>query len=127
MKTRRTRPEPRRPSAISEGLWEGALAFGAHEDRELALRILDGYARHASEAAGLLLIRNYFNFGSRDFATNSFLVDYAPDYLARVARDTGRQDLAELAAAQLRGRPRRAVTGGTDLRRLPAGDGHALR
>ena len=83
---------------VSEGLWEGALAFGADEDRELALTILDGYARHASDAAGLLLIRNYFNFGSRDFATNSFLVDYAPDYVARVARDTGRQDLAKLAA-----------------------------
>ena len=83
---------------VSEGLWEGALAFGAGEDRELALMILDGYQRHASAAAGLLLIRNYFNFGSRDFATNSFLVDYAPDYLARVARDTGRQDLADLAA-----------------------------
>ena len=83
---------------VSEGLWEGALAFGASEDRELALRVLDGYARHASDAAGLLLIRNYFNFGSRDFATNSFLVDYAPDYLARVARDTGRQDFAQLAA-----------------------------
>jgi len=83
---------------VSQGLWEGALAFGANPDRELALRILDGYQRHASDAAGLLLIRNYFNFGSRDFATNSFLVDYAPDYLAQVARDTGRQDLAELAA-----------------------------
>ena len=63
---------------VSEGLWEGALAFGAGEDRERAITILDGYARHASDAAGLLLIRNYFNFGSRDFATNSFLVDYAP-------------------------------------------------
>jgi hypothetical protein len=83
---------------VSEGLWEGAAAFGAGEDRELALRILDGYQRHASDAAGLLLIRNYFNFGSRDFATNSFLVDYAPDYLARVARNTRRQDLAALAA-----------------------------
>ena len=83
---------------ISEGLREGAEAFGAAEDRELALSILDGYQRHASEAAGLLLIRNYFNFGSRDFATNSFLVDYAPDHLARAARESGRHDLAELAA-----------------------------
>ncbi len=83
---------------VSQGLWEGARVFGDPRDRELALAILDGYARHASEAAGLLLIRNYFNFGSRDFATNSFLVDYAPDYLAEVARDTGRQDLADLAA-----------------------------
>ena len=83
---------------ISEGLWEGAAAFGIPGDRELALVILEGYARHASEAAGMLLIRNYFNFASRDFATNSFLVDYAPDYLARVARANGRKDLAKLAA-----------------------------
>ena len=83
---------------VSQGLWEGALAFGSGGDRELALTILDGYQRHASDAGGLLLIRNYFNFGSRDFATNSFLVDYAPDYLAHVARETGRHDLAELAA-----------------------------
>ena len=83
---------------VSEGLWEGADALGDARDRELALTVLDGYARHASEAAGLLLVRNYFNFGSRDFATNSFLVDYAPDYLARAARETGRQDLADLAA-----------------------------
>ena len=83
---------------VSEGLWEGAARFGTPEDRALALTILDGYARHATERAGLLLIRNYFNFGSRDFATNSFLVDYAPDYVAEVARATARKDLAELAA-----------------------------
>ncbi len=83
---------------VSEGLWEGAAAFGIPEDRELSVRILDGYARHASEAAGLLLIRNYFNFRSRDFATNSFLVDYAPDHVAEVARATDRADLAALAA-----------------------------
>ncbi len=83
---------------VSEGLREGAAAFDAPEDRELSLVVLDGYARHASEAGGLLLIRNYFNFASRDFATNSFLVDYGPDYLARVARATDREELARLAA-----------------------------
>ncbi len=83
---------------VSQGLWEGAAAFGRPEDRDLALTVLDGYARHAAERSGLLLIRNYFNFGSRDFATNSFLVDYAPDYVAEVARAEGRADLAELAA-----------------------------
>lgn len=83
---------------VSEGLWEGAAAFSLPGDRDLAVRILDGYARHASEAAGLLLIRNYFNFRSRDFATNSFLVDYAPDHVAEVARATDRADLAGLAA-----------------------------
>ncbi len=83
---------------VSEGLWEGAAAFGLPGDRDLAVRILDGYARHASEAAGLLLIRNYFNFSSRDFATNSFLVDYAPDHVAEVARASDRTDLATIAA-----------------------------
>ena len=83
---------------VSEGLRETAAAFALPEDRALSLRILDGYARHAAEAAGLLLIRNYFNFSSRDFATNSFLVDYGPDYLARVARAEDRADLADLAA-----------------------------
>lgn len=86
---------------VSEGLWETAAAFAIPEDRELALRILDGYARHAAEAEGMLLVRNYFNFGSRDFATNSFLVDYGPDYLARVARAEGRADLADLAARSI--------------------------
>lgn len=83
---------------VSQGLRETAAAFALPEDRALSLRILDGYARHAAEAAGLLLIRNYFNFSSRDFATNSFLVDYGPDYLARVARAEDRADLADLAA-----------------------------
>lgn len=83
---------------VSEGLWETAAAFDLPGDRELALRILDGYTRHAAEAEGMLLVRNYFNFASRDFATNSFLVDYGPDYLARVARAEGRADLADLAA-----------------------------
>ena len=83
---------------VSQGLRETAAAFALPEDRALSLRILDGYARHAAEAAGLLLIRNYFNFSSRDFATNSFLVDYGPDYLARVARAEARADLADLAA-----------------------------
>ena len=83
---------------VSEGLWEGAAAFGIAADRDLAVRVLDGYARHASDADGRLLIRNYFNFRSRDFATNSFLVDYAPDHVAEVARATGRAELASLAA-----------------------------
>ena len=83
---------------VSQGLRETAEAFALPEDRALSLRLLDGYARHAAEAHGLLLIRNYFNFSSRDFATNSFLVDYGPDYLARVARAEDRADLADLAA-----------------------------
>ena len=43
------------------------------------------------------MIRNYFNLGTRSFATNSFLVDYAPDFIAEVAEAMGREDLARIA------------------------------
>jgi len=83
---------------IAEGLWRGAEAFGSPADRDSALVILDGYARHAAEEHGIWMIRNYFNLGTRSFANNSYLVDYAPDFIAEVAEATGRQDLAEIAA-----------------------------
>jgi hypothetical protein len=82
---------------LAEGLWRGADAFGSESDRETALLILDGYARHAAEEQGVWMIRNYFNLGTRSFATNSYLVDYAPDFLAEVAETTGRHELAEIA------------------------------
>lgn len=82
---------------LAEGLWRGADAFGSEGDREIALLILDGYARHAAEEQGVWMIRNYFNLGTRSFANNSYLVDYAPDFVAEVAEATGRQDLAEIA------------------------------
>ena len=82
---------------ISEGLWRGANVFGNFNDRELAIRILEGYVRHETEEQGVWFIRNYFNFGTRAFATNSFLVDYAPDFIAEVATVTGREDLMIVA------------------------------
>lgn len=82
---------------LAEGLWRGAEAFDVDSDREKALLVLDGYARHAAEERGVWMIRNYFNLGTRSFASNSFLVDYAPDFVAEVAAVTGREDLAEIA------------------------------
>ena len=82
---------------LAEGLWRGAEAFDSDSDREAALLMLDGYARHAAEEQGVWMIRNYFNIGTRSFATNSFLVDYAPDFVAEVAEATGREDLARIA------------------------------
>jgi hypothetical protein len=82
---------------LAEGLWRGAKAFGRADDKELSVVILRGYARHAAEEQGVWLIRNYFNLGTRSFATNSFLVDYAPDFVAEVAEDTGDETLREVA------------------------------
>lgn len=82
---------------LSEGLWRGAEAFGTAEDRTWALVILEGYVRHQAVEQGVWLIRNYFNLGTRAFANNSFLVDYAPDYVAEVAEATGDPELLAVA------------------------------
>jgi hypothetical protein len=70
---------------IARALWTGAQSFGRPADAELALVILDGYCRHEGTDQGIWLIRNYFNFASRSFATNSFIIDYDADLLAEVA------------------------------------------
>lgn len=82
---------------LAEGYWRGSEAFSRPRDRESALLILEGYARHQAEERGVWMIRNYFNLGTRSFATNSFLVDYAPDFVAEVAEATGSAKLSEIA------------------------------
>jgi hypothetical protein len=82
---------------LAEGFWRGSLAFDRPQDRESALAILEGYARHQTEEQGIWMIRNYFNLGTRSFATNSFLVDYAPDFVAEAARATGNPALFSIA------------------------------
>ncbi len=82
---------------LAEGFWRGSLAFDRPKDRERALASLDGYARHQAEDRGIWMIRNYFNLGTRSFATNSFLVDYAPDFLAEAAEAAGNAELLSIA------------------------------
>jgi hypothetical protein len=82
---------------LAEAYWRASLAFDRPQDRERALTILEGYGRHQAEDQGIWIIRNYFNLGTRSFATNSFLVDYAPDFLTEVAESTGDVELRALA------------------------------
>ena len=81
----------------AEALWHGAGAFDRPQDREFALLILRGYARHAAVDKDVWLVRNYFGFGTRSFATNSFLVDYDPDFVSLVAAETKDAELQQLA------------------------------
>jgi hypothetical protein len=81
----------------ARALWLGARRFDRPADRGLARTILDGYSRHQGVEHGVWMIRNYFGFGTRSFATNSFLVDYDPDFVADVARETGEAELKALA------------------------------
>ena len=82
---------------IAEGFWRGHQSFGEAEDKQMALMILNGYARHAFVDQGIWLIRNYFNLGTRAFVTNSFLVDYDPDFVDEVAKETQDKTLQEVA------------------------------
>jgi hypothetical protein len=82
---------------LARALRRGAAAFDAPADRELALTILRGYARHATVDHGVWMVRNYFGFGTRSFASNSFLVDYDPDFVRLAAAESGDAELAEVA------------------------------
>lgn len=82
---------------IAKGLWYGGRRFGLAVDRALALKIVDGYGRHAYIDQGTWLVRNYFNFQTRSFANDSYLVDYDPDLIADMARETGTPELQALA------------------------------
>ena len=82
---------------LAQGLWAGWKAFNRKEDREWALIILRGYVRHSTSDGSVWMIRNYFNLGTRAYSTNSFLVDYAPDFVSKVANESGDMELAEIA------------------------------
>ncbi len=82
---------------VARGLWQGGARFELPDDRALARLIVAGYGRHAATEYGVWMVRNYFNFQTRAFANDSYLVDYDPDLIAEMARETGDAALAELA------------------------------
>jgi hypothetical protein len=82
---------------VAKGLWLGSKAFAIPADAERARIILGGYGTHATVDQGIWLVRNYFSFGSRSFASNSFLIDYDPDFVREVADATLDPDLGKLA------------------------------
>jgi hypothetical protein len=82
---------------VAKGLWLGSKAFSAPADADHARIVLGGYGQHSTVDQGIWLIRNYFAFGSRSFATNSFLIDYDPDFVREVADATYDAGLGKLA------------------------------
>lgn len=83
--------------ALADALLMGATAFKRPEDRVLARNITDAYMRHATTERGVWFIRNYYNFATKAYANNSFLVDFLPDVLA----DAGDTDGAQKSGALL--------------------------
>lgn len=94
---------------VAQGLWEGGRAFAEVEDLRLALRILRGYLRHQCSQDGIWFVRNYFNLGTRTFATNSFLIDHDADLLQEVGSALRDRELLD-AAQRTYGLVRQAVT-----------------
>jgi hypothetical protein len=82
---------------VVKGLWLGSRAFECPADAELARMVLQGYSTHGTIDQGVWMIRNYFVFQTRAFASNSFLVDYDPDLIREVADVTHDPALATLA------------------------------
>jgi hypothetical protein len=82
---------------MAHALMIGAEVFNRPQDGALAAGILRGYAEHATVLDDIWLVRNYYNLQTRTFATNSFLVDYGPDLLAKAAITNGNMKLREVA------------------------------
>lgn len=82
---------------LAKGLWDGAKPFAHPEDKDRVRSILAGYMKHQYVDNGIWMIRNYYNIGTKSYATNTYTVDYYPDFVAEVAKETGDKDLADLA------------------------------
>ena len=82
---------------VAKGLWLGSQAFNEPGDADWVRLVLSGYGTHATIDEGIWLVRNYFTFQTRSFASNSFLVDYDPDFIREIADATSDTQLATLA------------------------------
>jgi hypothetical protein len=81
---------------LAEGLRAGARRLGFDADLATSRDILRAWLKHAHVDRGVWLIRNYFNFGTRSFASNSYLFGYDADLL----RDAAPEDPAFADAAR---------------------------
>jgi len=75
--------------ALADALELGAKTFNRPDDAALAHQIADAYVRHATTESGVWFIRNYYNFATHAYVTNSYLVDYLPDVLAEAGEPDG--------------------------------------
>lgn len=70
-----------------EAYWTAGERWDNDFYRRLAYLMARAYARHqtSNEFGEEWFIRNYYNYQTKAYATNTFLVDFAPDLLRRVA------------------------------------------
>jgi hypothetical protein len=66
---------------MARALWAGHRLLRRPDDRGLALRVVDGYARHARGEAGTWRVAKYYAFGTKSYASLSVLPNYDPDFI----------------------------------------------
>lgn len=66
---------------LARALWAGHRLLRRPDDRALALRIVDGYARHARGDQGAWHVAKYYAFGTKSLASLSLLPNYHPDFI----------------------------------------------
>ncbi len=86
---------------MAEAYWKAGERWDNDYYRRLAYVLARAYARHADvdEYNRLWYIRNYYNYETKTYATNTYLVDYNPDILRRIA--DGMDDPQLRTAAEL--------------------------
>jgi hypothetical protein len=96
---------PREASGTTETLrmveayWNAGERWNNDYYRRLAYAMARAYEKHqySDQYGENWFIRNYYNYGTKEYATNTFLVDYAPDVLRRVADGMHDPDLRAVA------------------------------
>ena len=90
-------------SGAAEALWMaralvgGARAFDRPADRAQALRVLDGYSRHAFELQGVWLVRKYYSFAGSSFASLATPASYHADFLDALEKEGAKGDWRGMA------------------------------
>lgn len=86
----------------AKALWLAGVLWKNESLREESLSLIRGYLAHESGKEKSWQIRNYYNYGTRAFATNSYALGYFPDFLFEVARSGLLPEASEAAARSLR-------------------------
>lgn len=86
---------------MARALWTGHRMLRRADDRALALRIVDGYSRHARGEQAAWRVSKYYAFGTQSYADLSVLPNYHPDFI---------EETEPLAGGKARGLARRSYT-----------------
>jgi hypothetical protein len=82
---------------MARALAAGAESFQRPADRAQALKVLDGYAKHAFELQNVWLVRKYYAFAGSSFASLSTPASYHADFLDALEQGGARGDWVGLA------------------------------